>query len=147
MAVTYDVVDDGRVVLQYWSGQVTRDEVVAHEHQHLTDPRITPRASVIVDARQAQFGIAEHEVRDIIDGLYALYPHPLKIKKCALLVNDVTYPLAQAYEASGGKYGLNIVAFHSLDIACTWLGLDAKMVSSHLERLRQVRAALPREPS
>ena len=143
MAATYDVIENGRVVLQYWSGKVTRDNVVTHEHQHLTDPRITPGASVLVDAREAEFGIAANEVRDIMDSLYGSFPRPLRIKKCALLVNSQTYPLAQAYEKEGITYGISAIAFSNLAIACTWLGLDAKIVESHLERIKKSCAVLP----
>ena len=71
MSVTYDVIEDGRVVLQYWSGAVSRDDLVVHEQQHLTDPRIKSHASVLVDAREAYFGVTQEEVGDIVNCLYA----------------------------------------------------------------------------
>ena len=81
MPVTYDVIEDGTVVLEYWRGAVTRDDIMAHEHRHLMDARISPGASVLVDAREAHFGITHEEVRDIVDGLYAGFRHTLRIKK------------------------------------------------------------------
>lgn len=71
MAVIYDVIEDGKVVLQYWHGKVTRDDIVAHEHQYLADPRIKPGASVLVDAREAHCGITAENVRGTVDGLYS----------------------------------------------------------------------------
>ncbi|MBL8075464.1 MAG: hypothetical protein JNL29_13945 [Nitrospira sp.] len=53
------------MVLQYWSGKVTRDDVVVHEHQHLRDLRIAPGASVLVDARTAYLGATPDNVRAI----------------------------------------------------------------------------------
>lgn len=50
MAVISDVIDDGTVVLQYRSSRITREGIVTHKRQHLADPRITPGASVLVDA-------------------------------------------------------------------------------------------------
>lgn len=143
MSVTYDVIENGTVVLEYWSGQVTGEDLVTHEKQHLTDPRIMPGASVLVEARQAYFGITTEEAGDLVNGLYALYRQPLKIKKCALLVNDLTYPLARAYEKSGAKHGISVIAFHALDVACPWLGLDTKLVASHLEKIRKAHTAPP----
>ncbi|HMS85830.1 MAG TPA: hypothetical protein PKD12_19470 [Nitrospira sp.] len=93
MPVTYDVIEDGTVVLEYWSGQVTREDLVTHEKQHLTDPRIMPGASVLVGARQAHLGIMQDAVGDLVNGLYADYRRPLNIKKCALPVNDLSYPV------------------------------------------------------
>lgn len=145
MAVTYDVILEGRMVLEYWSGKVTRDDVVEHERRHLADPRIILGASVLIDANEAYFGIAEKEVREIMDSLYGSFPRPLRIKKCALLVNSQTYPLAQAYEKEGITYGISAIAFSNLAIACTWLGLDAKIVESHLERIKKIQAALPQD--
>lgn len=139
MSVTYDVITDGTVVLEYWTGRVTREDLVAHERQHLTDPRIKPGASVLVDARAAHLGITQEEVRDLVNGLYALYRQPLNIKKCALLVNDLTYPLARAYEKSAEKYGISVIAFHALDVASAWLGLDARMIVTHLEKIKQAQ--------
>ncbi len=143
MPITYDVIADGRVVLQYWHGRVTRDDIVVHERRQLSDPRIAPGASVLVDARAAHCGITAEEVRDLVDGLYAAYAPPLKIKKCALLINTPAYPMAQAYEKSGSKYGISVIAFTFLDGACAWLGLDATMVTSHLERIKKGRTAPP----
>ncbi len=116
MSVTYDVIEDGSVVLQHWNGAVTRDDLMVHEQQHLTDPRIKPGASVLVDAREAYFGITQEEVGDIVNCLYALSRHPLKIQKCALLVNVPTLPLARAYEKSVNKEDMNQPTFrlHSL---------------------------------
>ncbi|MBX3328155.1 MAG: hypothetical protein U0223_07680 [Nitrospira sp.] len=143
MAVIYDVIEHGKVVLQHWSGKVTRQDITTHEHQHLMDARISPGASVLVDAREAHFGITQEEVRDIVDGLYASFPHPLRIKQCAIVVSSQTYPLAQAYEKSASTYGIRGIAFTFLSEACTWLGLDAKMVTSQLERIKKTGPALP----
>jgi hypothetical protein len=96
MSVTYDVMEDGTVMLECWSGKVTRDDLLAHENQHLTDPRIKLGASVLVDAREAHFAVTQEEVGDIVNGLYAAYRQPPKIKKRALLVNDLIYPLSRS---------------------------------------------------
>ncbi len=95
MPITYDVIEHGGVVLQYWSSQVTRDEIVAHERRHLTDPRITPGASILVDAREAHFRLMPEEVPGLVHEFYVTYPRPMRIKKCALLLNELTYPLAE----------------------------------------------------
>lgn len=101
---------------------MTRDDVVAHEHQHLRDLRIAPGASVLVDARTAYLGATPDNVRAIVDSLYATYPHPLNIQKCALLVNLQTYPFVRACEKNADKYGMSVMAFTFLNGACACLG-------------------------
>lgn len=96
MPVIYAMIEDSKVALQYWSGRVTRDDMVTHERHHLMDPRITPGASVLVDARESHCGLTQEEVHEVIDALYANFPTPLRIKTCAFLVNAQTYALAEA---------------------------------------------------
>ena len=65
------------------------------------------------------------------------------MKKCAFFINTPIYPLIQVYEKSGRKYGISTIAFIFLGGACGWLGLDAALISSHLERIKQARPASP----
>ncbi len=81
MPLTSDVIEHGKVVLQYWSGQVTGDEVVAHEQHHLADPRIEPGASVLIDAREAHCEIRVEDIRAIVNGLYAVSRRPLTSRR------------------------------------------------------------------
>lgn len=138
--VTYDVVLDGRLVVEVWRGGVSREDVVAHSQQHLSDSRVRIGASALVDARAASFGIAPEEVQEIVDSLYADYVGRLTVGKCAILVNDRTYELARAYERSAGQYGVNVIVFNALDVACQWLGVDAGLILKHLERADTVRS-------
>jgi len=141
--VIYEVLDDGKVVLESWIGKVDRQDVVSHARRHLSDSRIAVGASALVDAREASVGIAPAEVQAIVDGFYANDIGRMKIGKCALLVNDRTYEVARAYERSVGKYGINVIVFNALDVACEWLGLDPSVVLKHMDRAREVRAQTP----
>lgn len=140
----YDVLADGNAVLEYWNGRVRRDDVVAHERVHLEDGRVKLGASVLVDAREARFGFSPEEVQDIVDELYAGYIGRLRLGKCALLVNEASYRLAQAYERQMKRYGVTVIVFNSLNVACAWLGLEEDRVSKHLDRLKDARSGVPR---
>ncbi len=137
--VTYEVMNEGKLVLEYWQGSVTRSDVEFHERQHLTNGLVASGASVFVDARAASFGIKREEVQDVVDGMYAAFANGIKIGKCAILVNDRTYELAKAYEQSAAKYGINAIIFTSFDVACKWLGVEEETVRTYLDRARSVR--------
>ena len=68
MPVEYVVLNQGALVLEFWTGTISHDEVLAHERRHLSDSSIAPGASVLVDAIRASFETtleAVHEVTDL----------------------------------------------------------------------------------
>ena len=137
--VLYEVIENGQMVVEYWSGKVDRHDVAIHSKEHLSDTRIVPGASALVEARNAVFGIDLKDVADVVDSLYANYIGRLKIGKCAVLVNSTTYDLARAYERSAGHYGINVIIFSDLAIACTWLGVGVDTISKSLDRMKAPR--------
>lgn len=137
--VLYEVIENGQMVIEYWSGKVDRHDVAIHSKEHLSDTRIVPGASALVEARDARFGIALEDVADLVDSLYADYVGRLKIRKCAVLVDSITHDLARAYERTAGKYGINVIVFNDLDIACKWLGVGVDTVSKLLDRMKASR--------
>ncbi len=137
--VTYEVMENGKLVLEYWQGDISRDELILHSQQHLTDSRVIPGASALADARGAQFSVNPEDVPEIVDRLYAAYAGRLRIGKCAVLVSDQAYGLARTYERVAGKYGINVIVFTSLDVACRWLGVDMEVVEKFVNRARSIR--------
>lgn len=49
--------------------------------------------------------------------------------------------MAQAYKQSVESYGISVIAFSALDIACIWLGLDTSMVLTRLDRAQKAHSA------
>lgn len=135
----YAVLNDGRVVVEFWAGQVTHDELHAHERRHLSDPSVKPGAAVLVDAERAHFGSTVEEVKEIA-GLYGHVIGRLKVGRMALLVNKETYERALILLKEVEGYGVKVIVFNSLDIACTWLGLDVHVARNQLQIL-QARSA------
>lgn len=131
--VRYEVMEGGKLVLEIWNGDISRGDVESHSRKHLADVRVAPGAAVLADARSANFGLAPNDVQHVVDGLYAGRQGRMKIGKCALLVNDRTYDLARAYESSAAKYGVTVIIFNSLDVACAWLGVDSEMVLKQMD--------------
>ncbi|MCS6283925.1 MAG: hypothetical protein H8K08_00745 [Nitrospira sp.] len=135
MPNTYAVINDGSMVVEFWTGQVTHDELLAHERRHLSDPLIKAGASVLVDAQRARFGTTEEEIADIAV-LYSRVVGKLKVTRMALLVNNETYERALVFMKEVEGYGVKVIIFNSLDIACTWLGLDVNVARKQLQALQ-----------
>jgi len=135
MPNSYVVLNDGHVVVEFWTGQVTHAELLAHEHRHLSDPSIKAGAAVLVDAERAQFGTTTDEIKDVV-ALYGQVVGRLKVGRMALLVNKETYQRALVFLKEVEGYGVKVIVFSTLDVACTWLGLDVEFVRNELHTLR-----------
>lgn len=139
MPNAYAVLNNGSVVVEFWTGQVSQEEVLAHERLHLSDPLIKAEASVLIDAQRAHFGTTVEEIKKISD-LYGQVNGKLKVSRMALLVNHDTYERALVFLKQVEGYGVKVIVFNSLDIACTWLGLDAHVARTQLQVLREQSA-------
>ncbi|MDO9118307.1 MAG: hypothetical protein Q7U39_10135 [Nitrospira sp.] len=135
MPNNYAVLNDGSVVVELWTGQVTHDEVLAHGRRHLSDPLVKPGAAVLVDAERAHFSTTIDEVKEIVD-LYGQVIGRLKVGRMALLVNRETYERALVLLKEAEGYGVKVIVFNSPDIACTWLGLDVNVARAQLQALQ-----------
>ncbi len=69
MSVKYAVLNDGKLVIERWVGEISHAELIEHEKQQLNDTSIAQRAVVLADARQAVFpettSINIHELTDL----------------------------------------------------------------------------------
>lgn len=135
MPNNYTVLNDGSVVVEFWTGQVRQEELLAHERLHLSDPLIKAGATVLVDAERAHFGTTVEEIKEVSD-LYGRVTGNLKVSRMALLVNEETYERALVFLKQAEGYGVRGIVFNSLDIACIWLGLDVNVARTHLQALR-----------
>lgn len=135
MPNNYVLLNGGSVVVEFWTGQVTQDELLAHERRHLSDPSIQAGAAVLVDAERAHFATTGAEIKEIAD-LYGQAIGRLKVGRMALLVNKETYDRALVFMKEVEGYGVKVIVFNSIAIACTWLGLDVSAVRKHLQALQ-----------
>ncbi len=135
MSNIYVVLNGGSAVVEFWKGQVTHDELLAHERRHLSDPSIKTGAAVLVDAERAHFGTTVEEIKEVV-ALYGQVIGKLKVGRMALLVNKETYERALVFLKEVEGYGVKVIVFNSLDIACTWLGLDVNVARKQLQALQ-----------
>lgn len=146
MPNNYAVLNSGSAVVEFWTGQVTHDELLAHERRHLSDPSVKPGAAVLVDAERAHFGTTIDEVKELAD-LYGQVIGRLKVGRMALLVNKETYERALIFFKEVEGYGVKVIVFNSLDIACTWLGLDVNVARKQLQILKAQSAPVDPSPA
>ncbi|THJ23677.1 MAG: hypothetical protein CAF44_001695 [Nitrospira sp. CG24D] len=146
MPNNYAVLNSGSVVVEFWTGPVTHEELLAHERRHLSDPSVKPGAAVLVDAERAHFGTTIDEVKELAD-LYGQVIGRLKVGRIALLVNRETYERALVFLKEVEGYGVKVIVFNSLDIACTWLGLDVNVARTQLQTLQAQSVQVDSSPA
>jgi hypothetical protein len=139
MPVEYVVLDKGALVLELWTGAISHDEVLAHERRHLSDPLIAFGASVLVDATSASFETEPEMVREVTD-LYRCSAGRLRVGKVALLVNESGYDRVRLYVSQSSDFGVRAILFNSLNVACTWLGIDVARAREELKKFRGNRS-------
>ena len=119
----YEVYDEGRTVLELWTGVVAHEEIVAQTRDQLQDTRILPGASLLVDATRARFETPAELVHEV-SAEFGRPERKTSIVKHALLVNSAAWDRAQLLAREAEGFGVTSIVFTSLDIACQWLGLD-----------------------
>jgi hypothetical protein len=135
MPVEYVVLNQGALVLEYWTGTISHDEVLAHERRHLSDSSIARGASVLVDATSASFETTSEAVHEVTD-LYRRSGEKLRVGKSSVLVNESAYDRARLYERQATDLGVRVILFNSLEVACVWLGIDATTACTELKKLQ-----------
>lgn len=136
MPVRYAVLNGGDLVLESWTGPISHQDLIKHEQQHLSDPDVNAGASVLADATQALFETTPELVHELSD-LYQRTGNRLRVSKCALLVSSDAYERARRYAKEAQGHGVSIIIFGSIDVGCTWLGIDPTIVQEELKKLRE----------
>lgn len=135
MPVSYSVLNGGNLVIECWTGPISHEELLAHEHQQINDQSIHPRYSILVDATGAEFETTLEKIQEMTD-FYQTSTRAEKVK-CALLVSEEAYQLAMRFANQAKGYGIRVILFASLEVACIWLGIDPKMAMEELAKLRR----------
>ena len=136
MANEYGVFNQGSVVLEYWNGVITLDELLKHELQQREDALIEKQSMVIVDCRDALFDVDQAGVEIFSQRILARQAYTFI--KVALLINANTWELASNYSDYFWGSDNLVMSFHSLEAASVWLELDSKNVEKRLIKLKQI---------
>ncbi|NVK38315.1 MAG: hypothetical protein HWE18_10345 [Gammaproteobacteria bacterium] len=134
MASEYGVFNQGSVVLEYWLGEVTLDEMLQHELIQNQDALIHNQSIVVVDCRDAVFQLTPDCIEQFSQ---VILNRPRDIfHKVALIIHPDSWELATDYSQRLWQSNKEVMAFHSLDAASVWLDLDSKNLQKRLTSLK-----------
>lgn len=135
MPVDYLVLNNGKLVVERWVGEISHAQLLQHEKKQLNDATIAKGAVVLVDANQARFSeTALDMVRELSD-LYGEAGNRTGFSKIALLVNPDDWLKAKVFQAQAKAHGVVVITFISLHVACLWLRIDAQRAAHSLKQL------------
>lgn len=122
MSITYDVSSDGKFVHTKMTGEVTEQELVNYMKDFVSDERIKPRFSELIDAAGASgVGLTEKTAEKIVE-MNRTIPEKLHGSKCAIVLkNNSDFSLARYFEKL--NEGLQtLIVFYNIEVAEKWLG-------------------------
>lgn len=136
MANEYGVFNQGAVVLEFWSGVITLDELLAHELEQSQDLTIKDAAIVVADCRDAHFKLDKFDILSISQSTLARDGYHKK--KIAIIINADTWDIANDYSEQFWGTGNEVFCFHSIEAASAWLGLDSKNLQKRFATLKKI---------
>lgn len=137
MTNRYATFDDGATVFELWTGVVTHEELLEHARRQFADPGIRPGTIVFADARSATFETNADLVHEFTEE-YGRETNRARTSKCGVLVAPDAWDRAQLFAGQAKECGVAVIIFHSLDVACTWLGLDPQRVEDGMRHLGEL---------
>jgi hypothetical protein len=136
MANEYGVFNQGTVVLEYWCGAVTLEELLEHESEQSEDAIIQSASMVIADCRDAFFQLDQTGVATISQS--TLSREGYSQKKVALIINPDTWDIANDYSEQFWGTSNDVLCFHGIEAASAWLDLDSTNLKKRFMKLKQV---------
>ena len=122
MPITYQLSADGKSVHTKMTGDVTEQQMLSYMSQFVSDERIKPGFSELIDASTGrQIGITTETVEKIIE-INRLHSEKLERSKCALVLQKKhEFSLATYFEKLN-EGPQRFIVFYNLDVAEKWLG-------------------------
>ncbi len=132
----YEVIHDGQLVVEFWAGAITGEEILEHEKIHLSDQSIKKNAKCLVDMRNITSELSMKDIQEVAE-LNIACPDGPKHHKIAIVCTDSrVYRQSQMYELSLFKHDVSIITFTSLSVACAWLKVDVIDVEVTVDQLK-----------
>ena len=125
MPFTYEVKEDGALLLVTVTGVVTLQDALSHNEELRTDARIKPGYQHLVDgSRVTQLKITPGDFIDLAR-LYKTSPlHRMRSQLAIVTTQPTFYLLVKGYELIMTAADMNVVVFSSRRMAELWLGLS-----------------------
>lgn len=136
MPCRYSVLEDGRSIVERWSGEVDAAEIVAHEEAQVTDSRIAPGAVGLADLRHARFaGERPYDLTGLARAHERAVGAPRFSRFALVAESPEVFLKSRSLEREMERVGVRVVVFTSIQTACDWLGIDATRVTAELSAL------------
>ena len=116
--------DDGHLVIERWVGAISGAELAAHSQRLSEDPKTVREAKVLVDARLAEFPETDFDLARELAKLDGTTDRKARHAMCAAIFRGGDFDRAKEWETRARDQGLNVIVFSTLEVACTWLGID-----------------------
>jgi hypothetical protein len=124
------------LILEVWTGTITKDEFLEHERRHLQDPDFPSAPKAVVDITAASFDseIKKMEIQQFVD-LYQDH-HDKVVGARVAIVSGKEFDRASLYAQLTEPHQINVIVFSTINTACLWLGVNETEVREWLERTR-----------
>jgi len=132
MSNTYAVYNSGKIMLEYWFGDIYYEELLEHQIKQQSDDRVKVFSNEIVDFRDATFHLTDTDVIQMSEKLST----NMLLKKVALVINRQDWDQASLYSKNAWQLDVEVIAFHTLEAACAWIGLDSTNIEKKLKQLK-----------
>jgi hypothetical protein len=141
MPIGYKVAHGGKLIVEVWTKQISKREMLAHNEKSLNDPAILPGRSEFVDLTRAEGPrIGEMELRELIEG-YRSHTAKMVDINIAIVATGEQFDQARIFERLTTPHLITVVVFNGVDTACTWLGLDEAEIREHVRDVLRDMAA------
>lgn len=135
MPIGYKVAHGGKLVVEVWTGTITKPDLMAHHDRYLNDPSILPGRRSFVDITRASGpSIGEQEIQQFVDA-YRSHAHKMINTNIAIVASGPGFDQALIYERLSTPHLLTVVVFNETDTACTWLGINETEVRSLVQEV------------
>lgn len=140
MPIGYKIAHGGRLLVEVWSGPITREDLMSHHERYLNDAGIVPGRAEFVDITRASGPrIGEEEIEQFVDG-YRAHSAKMINTNIAIVASGAGFDQALMYERMSTPHLITVVVFNEINTACTWLGADEREVRA---LVRDVLAEMP----
>ncbi len=127
MSLTYLTANNGKLLIEMWTGEVHLEEIVRRVKERVQDPSLVPGAAVLVYAMGITLETSLGSIHGLAD-LHHLADSKHLVAKYALVVDENVWERAEVFAKEVASYGINAIVFTSLETACLWVGANVENV-------------------
>lgn len=132
MANTYAVYNSGKMLIEYWCGDIYYEELSQHLIKQHSDDRVMSALYEVIDMRDANIQLSDEEIIAVSEQIMRSEP----LKKVAMIINKQEWDKASLYSSKTWDLNVDVIAFHTLEAACAWIQFDSQHIDKKLKQLK-----------